>query len=130
MAEPASSGAMGIVIWKFGALKLLGLGAAILGAGMMAIFRPPKTRRELFYQCAVALGSSLLFGGAAVSALDFYFDWIDLKTAPLEEVFQFTGMVHGLIGALSWGVFGGLSVLRDKLGSDPVQAVKDVKDAM
>ena len=130
MAEPASSGAMGIVIWKFGALKLLGLGAAILGAGMMAIFRPPKTRRELFYQCAVALGSSLLFGGAAVSALDFYSDWVDLSTAPLDEIFQFTGAVHGLIGALSWGVFGGLSVLRDKFGSDPVQTVKDVKDAL
>jgi len=130
MAEPASSGAMGIVIWKFGVLKLVGIGAAILGAGMMAIFRPPKTRKELFLQCAVALGSSLLFGGSAVRLLDFYCDWIDLATAPLEDIFQFTGAVHGLIGALSWGVFGGLSVLRDKLGSDPVQAVKDVKDAL
>lgn len=130
MAEPASSGAMGIVIWKFGALKLLGLGAAILGAWMMAIFRPPKTRRELFYQCGVALGSSILFGGSAVLYLDVKSDWINLSTAPIMDVIQFIGAVHGLIGALSWGVFGGLSVLRDKFGSDPVQTVKDVKDAL
>lgn len=130
MAEPTSSGAVGLAIWKFGALKLLGLGAALLGAGIMAIFRPPKTRKELFLQCAVALGASLLFGGPAVSALDFYLDWIDLSTASLEDIFQFTGAVHGLIGALSWGIFGGLSVLRDRVGHDPVQAVKDVKDVV
>ncbi len=130
MAEPASSGVVGVAIWKFGLLKLLGLGAAIIGAGIMAIFRPPKTRRELFLQCAVALGASLLFGGSAVKALDFYFDWIDLSTASLEDIFQFTGAVHGLLGAMSWGIFGGISVLRDRLGRDPVQAAKDVKDAL
>lgn len=130
MAEPTSSGVLGALVYKFGAIKLAGLGAALAGAGIMAIFRPPKTRKELFFQCAVALGSSLLFGGSAVRAFDYYFDWIDMTTAPFEEVLQFTGAVHGIIGAVSWGLFGGLSVLRDKLGSDPVQAVKDVKDVL
>lgn len=130
MAEPTSSGVLGLAIWKFGGLKIFGLGAALIGAGIMTIFRPPKTRKELFWQCAVALGVSLLFGGPAVLALDYWCDWIDLKTAPLEDIFQFTGAVHGLLGALSWGIFGGLSALRDRIGVDPVQAVKDVKEAL
>lgn len=128
MAEPTASGALGFAIWKFGAVKVFGLGAALLGAGIMAIFRPPPTRREMFLQGAVALSSSLLFGGAAVTALaGFSFFGINLLTAPMVDIIQFNAMVHGLIGAMAWGVFGGLAVLRDKFSSDPIQAVKDIK---
>lgn len=118
----------GFLIYKFGALKLLGFGAALMGAGMMAVFRPPLTRKELFMQGAVALGSSLLFGGTLVSAAAGFTGWVDLKMGAPEDVAQFTAMVYGLIGALSWGLFGGLAVLRDKFGSDPVRAIQDVKN--
>lgn len=116
------------LLYKFGLVKLLGFGAALLGAGMMAIFRPPKTRKEMILQAAVALGSSFLFGGSAVAAVDSWSDWINLTTAAPADGLQFIAMVHGLIGAMAWGMFGGMAVLRDKFGSDPIQAIKDVKD--
>jgi hypothetical protein len=40
-----------------------------MGAAMMAVFRPPKSRKELFLQGAVALGTSLMFGGAVSVSL-------------------------------------------------------------
>lgn len=123
----AEAGA-GILIWKFGLVKLLGLGAALIGAGIMAIFRPPLSRKELFLQGAVALASSLLFGGVAVNVIANFTGWIDLSKASMEDIVQFNAMVHGLIGALAWGMFGGLAVLRDKFSSDPIQAVKDIKN--
>lgn len=127
--EPTTSVAT-VAIWKFGLLKLVGFGSALLGAAMMAIFRPPKTRRELFYQGAVALGASFLFGGTAVQVVATWTGWIVLHSAPFEDVIQFYMAVYGLIGSAAWGVFGGFSVLRDKFGSDPVQLAKDVKDLM
>ena len=125
---PAAETGAGILLMKFGVLKLLGFGAALIGAGMMAAFRPPKSRKELFTQGAVALGSSLLFGGTLVKAAASFTGLVDLSTGSLEDVGQFTAMVYGLIGALSWGLFGGLAVLRDKVGTDPIQVVKDVKN--
>ena len=124
---PAETGAS-ILVLKFGLLKILALGAALIGASIMAIFRPPKTRKELFLQGAVALGSSLVFGGTLTSVIAHFTGWVDLKTSSMEDIINFTAMVYGMIGALSWGVFGGLAVLRDKFGSDPIQTVKDIKD--
>jgi hypothetical protein len=125
--ELSTGSALGYAIGKFGMVKLLGFGAALVGAGLMAIFRPPLTRKELFLQGAVALGCSLLLGGVFVSYLDSLFDWINLATAPIEEVIQFNVAVHGLLGALSWGIFGGLAVVRDRVSKDPVEVVKDVR---
>lgn len=126
--EPTSSGAIGALIWKFGALKLLGLGSALFGAAIMAIFRPPQSRKELMYQAAVALGASLLLGSMAVKALDSWWDWINLSTDPKEDIVQFIAMVHGMIGALAWGIFGGIAVIRDKLYADPIKTVKELRD--
>lgn len=126
--EPTSSGILGFAIWKFGTLKLLGVGAALIGALIMAIFRPPLTRKEMMYQAAVAIGASLLFGSNACRYLDSIWSWINLTTDSTEDVMQFVAMVHGLIGASAWGVFGGIAVLRDKFGSDPIQTAKDIKD--
>lgn len=127
MTDPAT-GVIGFSVWKFGLIKLLAFGSALLGAGLMAIFRPPKTRREMFMQGVVALSSSFLFGGVAVSAIAGYTGWVSLITSSFSDIIQFNIMVHGLIGALSWGVFGGLAVLRDKFGSDPIAAIKDIKE--
>lgn len=118
----------GVIIGKFGAMATLGAVAALLGAGIMAIFRPPKTRKELFLQGAVALASSFLFGGTAVKVLAHFTGWVNLTTDNIVDISQFTMMVYGLIGALSWGAFGGLAELRDKIAKDPIQAVKDVKN--
>lgn len=118
----------GVLLSKFGIMTSLGAVAALLGAGIMAVFRPPKTRKELFLQGAVALGSSFLFGGTAVKVLAHLTGWVNLATDNVLDVSQFTIMVYGMIGALSWGLFGGLAELRDKIAEDPIQAVKDVKN--
>lgn len=98
--------------------KVLAFLPALLGAALMAVFRPPKTRKEMFWQGAVALGSSFLFGPLAVSIAS---QWLpagdDLRVA-----------VYGLMGALSWGAFGGLAHMRDKVAKDPIAAIKEVKD--
>lgn len=122
------SGAIGALIAKYGWLKLFTLIAALGGAGIMAIFRPPKTRKEVILQGLVAIGGSIMFGGVIAEYLDYLLDFIDLSTAPTDRVVQFQIAVHGVVGALSWGIFGGLAHFRDKFSTDPVGAVKDAKD--
>lgn len=123
----AEAGA-GFALWKIGSLKFAGFGAALIGAGIMTIFRPPKTKKEMFLQGACALAGSFMFGNTAVTFLDSWFDWINLATASFNDAVQFTVTVHGLIGAMSWGVFGGLAAMRERIGTDPIQAIKDIKD--
>lgn len=98
--------------------KLLAFLPALVGAALMAIFRPPKTRKEMLAQAAVALGSSFLFGNFAFTLVD---NWLHIGPDGKDAVL-------GLVGALSWGAFGGLAHIRDKVAKDPIQAVKDVKD--
>lgn len=121
------STAIGALIAKYGWLKLFTLGASVAGAGLMAVFRPPKSRKEMFLQATVALTCSFLFGDTAVKWADSFFAFIDLNTAPYWDFLQFYITVHGLVGAFSWGLVGGLAAYRDKFTNDPVQAVKDVK---
>lgn len=94
----------------------------------MALFRPPKTRRELFIQGAVALTASLLFGNVVTDLADYWLDFINLDTAPMQRVIEFTVTVHGLVGAMSWGIFGGIAQFRDKLANNPIEAIKELKD--
>lgn len=125
-----STGAgLGALIGKFGLVKVLSTGSALIGAGMMAVFRPPATRKELFMQAAVALGTSLIFGGFAVTAANHWLGWVTAASS-FEEILHFNVAIHGLLGAFAWGGFGGLAVLRDKFSKDPVEAVKEIKDAL
>lgn len=124
---PVESGALGALVAKFGWLKLLTLGAALLGALLMAVFRPPKSRKEMFLQGAVALGASLLFGDTVVQYADYMLDFIDLKVAPYVDYIQFTVATHGLVGALSWGIFGGIAHYRDKVAEGTSNVVDSLK---
>lgn len=124
------SGVFAGILAKYGWVKLFTLGAAVGGAVLMAAFRPPKTRKEMFLQAAVALGCSFMFGDTLASLLDYFFNFIDLNTAPFWDFLQFYVAVHGIVGALSWGIFGGLAVLRDKAGADPIGAAKEIKDVI
>lgn len=116
------------LVAKYGWLKLLTVASALGGASMMAIFRPPKDKKEMFYQGAVALGCSLMFGDVAASMIDYWFDFINMTTSPRGDVIQFVVAIHGLLGAFSWGLYGGIAAFRDKFGSNPIQAIKDVRD--
>lgn len=120
MKMSIESGVLGVAITKFGWLKLLTLGYAVIGAAMMAVFRPPKSRKEMMLQAAVALGSSFLFGDLFIAMAN---NWINLGD-------EWRMPIHGLIGAFSWGAFGGLAHLRDRVQEDPLQVVKDVHDVL
>lgn len=115
------SGDIGIsMILKFGWFKIITLGAALVGAALMAVFRPPKNRKEMFLQALTALGASLLFGTTATNFASYYLPF----TMESE-------MVHGLVGAFSWGVFGGIAHLRDSLAEKSMlertaQTIKDI----
>lgn len=100
--------------------KLLAFLPALIGAALMAVFRPPKTRKEMLAQAAVALGCSFLFGNTAFNLVD---NWIHVGPEGKDAVL-------GLVGALSWGAFGGLAHFRDKVAKDPLQAIKDAKDTL
>ena len=113
--------AFAAVITKFGWLKFSTFAAALAGAALMIIFRPPKNRKELFLQGIVALSSSFLFGPLAVKAAS---TWTGFG---VEDVLI---PAHALVGALSWGIFGGLATLRDKVATDPKGAIQDVKDSV
>lgn len=128
MSMSLESGALGALIAKYGWLKLFTLGAALLGASLMAAFRPPKSRKEVMLHAMVALGCSFLFGDTAVRLADSFFDFIDLNTAAYWDFLQFYIATHGLVGAASWGLVGGLATLRDKFAADPTGTVKEIKD--
>ena len=109
------------LIAKFGVAKLLTFGAALSGAAIMAIFRPPKTRKEVLQHGLVALVGSYLFGPFLSQLVA---NW---SGVPIEECLI---PVHGMVGALSWGAFSGIATWRDKLASNPKEAIQDVKDSL
>ncbi len=113
MAEPTSSTAAGAALgWKLLGLSAL-LGSGILGAVMMAVFDPPKTKKLLFGQAAVAGIGSLFFGPVATKLADHYFDFINLANATGIEAFEVAAPVYLLVGAMSWGAFGALAKFRE-----------------
>ena len=121
MSMSLESGALGALVAKFGLAKVIGLGAAGLGAAIMCVFRPPKSRKEVFQHGAVAFGGSILFGPFLTTIAASY-----TGISALELIVP----IHGLVGALSWGAFAALAVLRDKAGKDPLGTVKEIKDAV
>lgn len=107
-AIESGAGAIGI----FGKVAIIA-GAGLLGAAAMAAFDPPKTKKQLFIQAAIALGCSFMFGPIAVKALDFYFDFINLASITNWVDFMETvATIYGLVGALSWGFVGLVASLR------------------
>ena len=128
MPAMESGSAWGVAtLTKFGWLKIASLGAAGIGAGLMALSRPPKTRREQFYQGLTALGSSALFGDFAVRWAATFFSFVNLATDSIFDVYTFYISIHGLVGAMAWGLFGALGTLRDKVAKDPIGTIKDAQ---
>lgn len=97
----------------------------LAGAAIIASVDPPKTKKMLFLQAAVAITISLLFGPIVLSALDYYFEFISLSKASLESYLEIAAPVHALIGALSWGGVGFLVKLRELLASDGARILKE-----
>jgi hypothetical protein len=108
MGEPASTA--GAV---FGAKMASALGAGALGALVMAMVDPPKTRGQLAAQSFVAGVCSIVGTPLTARWLDSVFDFIDLSaTASVPQVLEVFTPVAFLIGALSWGIMGALVQFR------------------
>lgn len=107
-AIESGAGALGF----FGKAAVIA-GAGLLGAAAMAAFDPPKTKKLLFIQAAIALGCSFMFGPIAVKAADFYFDFINLAgITNWIDFMETVAPIYGLVGALSWGFVGLLASVR------------------
>lgn len=119
MSMSSIEAAVAGLIAKFGTVKVLAFGTALLGAGVMCLFRPPKTKMEVFNHAVVAGAGSFLFGPLAVSITT---SWLNEPAALV------TMPVHFLVGALSWGAMAGIATYRDKLTASPKEAIQDVKD--
>ena len=111
MTEPTSSSAAGVIAWKFLGLSAL-ISAGVLGAVFMAAFDPPKDRKTLFAQGAVAGTTSLIFGPVLVKWFDSVVDFVDLAKATHLEALEVAAPIYLLTGALSWGVFAAIAKLR------------------
>ena len=101
--------------------KLFAYAAALGGALLIAMTRPPSSRKELFYHAATALIASALFGELGVSLLD---SWLAVSREVLIVP------VYGFIGSMGWGIAGALSTFSERFAKDPTQAVKDVRDVL
>lgn len=122
MSEPASTGLAGALGWKALGLGAL-IGAGVLGAVVAAVFDPPKDRKTMFKQFAVAGISSLFFGPLALRFIDQWIEWVDFKTMSPVDLLEWSAPVYLLIGALSWGLFGAVvrmrQIIRER-GADEV----------
>jgi hypothetical protein len=120
-AIESGAGAIGI----FGKVAVIA-GAGLLGAAAIAAFDPPKTKKQLFTQAAIALGCSFMFGPLAVRAADYYFNFINLATITnWIEFMEIVAPIYGLVGALSWGFVGLLAALRNLIKEKGASKVFD-----
>lgn len=101
MATEPISGTLAVL-----ALKAAGLATVVgaLGGAIMAVFDPPKSRREMFLQAAVAGSGSLVFGHLGAAAAAHYISFLPAEDMKIPAYF--------LVGAMSWGVFGALAKVR------------------
>lgn len=122
-AQEASSSTFDVAV----AAKAAGLfgifSAGVLGAVVIAAVDPPKTRREMFMRALAAGVGSLFFGPVAVRVLDHYTDWVNLATAPTQEVIELVAPVYLVVGCLSWGLFGAIAMLSKILKARGAQAL-------
>lgn len=125
MSDPMTTGAGAGII-----AKAVGLVAAVIGAGLMAATRPPATRKQLAVYAGVALGSSLLFGNQVAFAIDPYVDWVDLRRDGAWEALDYYVAVHGLVGAVSWGVWGYVAGVVERVRNSDEGIVAALKKAI
>lgn len=127
MSMSSIESVLAAVATKYGWLKLFTLTAALGGAVTMAVFRPPKTKKEMLRYAFVAIACSLLFGDTAAHIINNWLHLVDLVNVK-DGALNFYVSVHALVGSLSWGFVGALTHWRDKLQNNPQGAINDAKD--
>lgn len=119
--------ALAIVAAKVGFTKLFSLIAVFAGVFLMAVFRPPKDRKEVLKHGLVALLTSYLVGPLVTKLVASWLSTISGAPISIDDVLV---PVHGFIGAFSWAAWAGIATWRDKLAKDPQGAIQDAKDVV
>lgn len=119
------AGAAGIAM-KLGLFKLLGGGAALLGAFLMAAVLEPKSKREMVLRAFVALGTSVLATDWLMKMVAPHFGF-EVRALDPTDLVQYTLVTGGVVGALSWFALGAAGYFLEKFRSDPVSTVKAIK---
>lgn len=96
-----------------------------LGAFIMILVEPPKTRRELFWRLVAAFICSAVFGELAMDWLHSlsWFAFLD----PLKRSHQ--AAIDFIVGGSGWFLLGGAGVMLRKWRGDPLAAIDSVKRA-
>jgi hypothetical protein len=96
---------------------------AALGAALMIVIEPPKTRKELFWRLVAAFICSAMFGELAMDWLHSvsWFAFLD----PFKRSHQ--AAIDFIVGGSGWFILGGGGVMLRRFKGDPVTTVKDAK---
>jgi hypothetical protein len=121
------AGAAGLA-WKLGLFKLIGGGAALLGAFLMAAVLEPKSKREMVLRAMVALGTSTLGTDWAMRIAASHLG-VDMATLPMPDVIQYTLAMGGTIGAVSWFALGAIGELLKRIRRDPIGSIERLRGA-
>jgi hypothetical protein len=113
--SPESAGWLAAAIYKFL--------PATLGAAIMIVIEPPKTRQELFWRLVAAFICSAIFGEFVMDALKSFsmFAFLD----PAKRSHQ--AAVDFIVGGSGWFLLGGGGVLLRRFRGDPAGAAEDAK---
>lgn len=123
MPEPLSSSAAGAYAASqtVGGVKLFAAIAGIAGAILMIVIRPNLTRKQMALHACVAAIVSVFATGPAIAWMgpDSFKAW-DPETQ--RDLYLIVALV---LGALSWGFVGALYYVREKLGTNPIEAINE-----
>jgi hypothetical protein len=134
VAEPTSSAAGGVVLWK-AVVGLLGIGVVATGLGFLVLW--PKTAREGFVRLVATLAGSAILGPLLVAAVYGKFPWLfaagvsvaaSIGMEPWLGVFMVSAPVLAMAGLPFWWLLGALVLwLEKRRGQDLGQIVADAR---
>lgn len=118
LPSPETAGWLAALIYKFL--------PATLGAAIMIVIEPPKTRRELFWRLVAAFVCSAIFGELAMDFLKSL-SWLAFLD-PAKRSHQ--AAIDFMVGGSGWFLLGGGGVLLRKFRGDPVATVEEAKKVL
>lgn len=126
MSEPVS-GTMTTIVAAKGGAKLFAVLAGVAGAALMVAIRPNLTRKQMALHAATA-GAMSYFLTSPVIRLASGFGWLEIDKWPVEDARDIHVAVAFFIGAMSWGIVGGLYWFREKFGTNPIEAIQAIRN--
>lgn len=115
--NPEAAGWLAALLYKFL--------PASLGAALMIVIEPPKTRKELFWRLVAAFVCSAIFGEFAMDLLKSFSLFVFLD--PLKRSHQ--AAIDFIVGGSGWFLLGGGGVLLRRFKGDPLPVIEDIKKA-